>query len=109
MGGAAGPGVVASVYTDLLDGIKGAHGTDVVSKGALAFGALYRWAPRLASWLHQRRMMSPFIMGYILPNAMKACPHGVRFRRLHSVLGVKTFKFCACSTLPCIETPTQLL
>ena len=77
VGSSAGTGFAALVHTDLLNGIKGAHGADVASKGALAFDALYRWAPRLARWMHQRRMMSPFVMGYVVPYLMKVRPQAV--------------------------------
>ena len=68
-----GPGIAASVFNDSLDGVKGAHGADIQAMGAVGYHALYRWAPRFASWIHKRKLMSPFVMDCVSPIVQKVC------------------------------------
>lgn len=81
---AAGPGIAASVFSDALDGVKGAHGAENGSLAALKFHVLYRWAPRFASWMHARRLMHPLVVDFMVPVLRKVrCRHritlGARF------------------------------
>lgn len=63
----AGLGFAASVYSDAWHGVKGAHGADIGSMGAMKYHALYRWAPGFASWMHERRVMDRLVVNYIVP------------------------------------------
>lgn len=54
MSDTGGLGIAASVFVDALDGAEGAGAAKVAAMGALKYHALYRWAPALASWTHER-------------------------------------------------------
>lgn len=68
---AAGQGIAASVFSDDFDGIKGARSEDVQSAAALAYHALFRYAPRFAYWMHERRLMHPLVIDFMVPVMQK--------------------------------------
>lgn len=91
MSDAAGPGIAASVYTDYLDRMKGLHGADVASTASMGYNALYRYAPRIVSWMPERRLLNLLATHCMVPVQDKV--------RLGGFYGFKTLTTrppCSC-------------